>query len=83
MPYLRNTTVSVEAKSCCVRLGPCTQQLLSSQHGFFTGSLGRHASEEWYDETFVPTVDPLTVVALFFTVVVMFVTGREPRRLAR
>ncbi len=50
-----------------------TVTLLSTR--FFTGSLGRHAGGEWYDETFVPTVDPLTVVALFFTVVVMFLVS--------
>lgn len=32
---------------------------------------------EWYDEQFVPTVDPLTLVALLFTVIVMFAMQGE------
>jgi ACR3 family arsenite transporter len=43
--------------------------------GFLTRALGtRHKSEVWYDEVFVPKIDPLTLVALLFTVVVMFAT---------
>ena len=37
----------------------------------------RTKGTEWYEETFVPTVDPLTLVALLFTVVVMFAMQGE------
>ena len=43
--------------------------------GFLTRYVGtRRKGEAWYDETFVPTIDPLTLLALLFTVVVMFAT---------
>jgi ACR3 family arsenite transporter len=43
--------------------------------GFLTRYVGtRVRSETWYDDTFVPKIDPLTLVALLFTVVVMFAT---------
>ena len=43
--------------------------------GFLTRYAGtRLKSERWYDEKFVPKIDPLTLVALLFTVVVMFAT---------
>jgi ACR3 family arsenite transporter len=43
--------------------------------GFLTRYVGtRVKSEQWYDETFVPRIDPLTLVALLFTVIVMFAT---------
>ncbi|NUB89748.1 ACR3 family arsenite efflux transporter [Haloterrigena sp. SYSU A121-1] len=46
--------------------------------GILTRYVGTRAkSEEWYDEEFVPTIDPLTLVALLFTVVVMFATQGE------
>jgi ACR3 family arsenite transporter len=37
----------------------------------------RARGEEWYDEEFVPKIDPLTLVALLFTVIVMFATRGE------
>jgi len=37
----------------------------------------RTKGTEWYDETFVPTIDPMTLVALLFTVIVMFAMQGE------
>jgi ACR3 family arsenite transporter len=46
--------------------------------GFLTRYVGtRLKGEAWYDDTFVPNIDPLTLVALLFTVVVMFATQGE------
>ena len=43
--------------------------------GFLTRYVGtRVKSEAWYDEEFIPKIDPLTLVALLFTVIVMFTT---------
>jgi len=46
--------------------------------GVLTRYVGtRRMGETWYDEEFVPRIDPLTLVALLFTVVVMFATQGE------
>ena len=46
--------------------------------GFLTRYVGtRTKGEEWYDDSFVPTIDPLTLVALLFTIVVMFAAQGE------
>jgi len=46
--------------------------------GFLTRFVGtRVKSEEWYEESLVPVIDPLTLVALLFTVIVMFATQGE------
>jgi ACR3 family arsenite transporter len=46
--------------------------------GFLTRYVGTRAkNEEWYDETLVPKIDPVTLVALLFTVIVMFATQGE------
>ena len=43
--------------------------------GFLSRYVGtRVRSEAWYEDEFVPLVDPLTLVALLFTVIVMFAT---------
>ncbi len=43
--------------------------------GFLTRYVGtRVKSEAWYDEEVIPKIDPLTLVALLFTVIVMFAT---------
>ena len=43
--------------------------------GFLSRYVGtRIKSEAWYEDEFVPSVDPLTLVALLFTVGVMFAT---------
>ncbi|UPM44184.1 ACR3 family arsenite efflux transporter [Halocatena salina] len=43
--------------------------------GFLTRYIGtRVKSEAWYDEEFISTIDPLTLIALLFTVIVMFAT---------
>ena len=43
--------------------------------GFLSRYVGTRAkSKEWYEQTVVPRIDPLTLVALLFTVVVMFAT---------
>jgi len=49
---------------------------------FAAGILSRYAGTrtkgtEWYEETFAPTISPLTLVALLFTVIVMFAMQGE------
>ena len=62
-----NVSISDIAKSVFVYLG--VPFLL----GFFTRTfLRRVRGADWYDHSFVPRVSPLTLIALLFTIVVMF-----------
>nr|WP_277612944.1 ACR3 family arsenite efflux transporter [Natrinema saccharevitans] len=46
--------------------------------GIVSRAVGTHTKGvEWYEEEFVPTIDPLTLIALLFTVVVMFAMQGE------
>ncbi len=62
-----NISIATIAESVAIYLGiPFIAGLLSSV------LLTRWKGEEWYNKQFIPTISPLTLIALLFTILVMF-----------
>ena len=65
--YKVNITISEVAKSVFIYLG------IPFLAGLFSRViLSRWFSRKWYEQTFLPAISPITLIALLFTIVVMF-----------
>ena len=64
---LSGVTIGAVAQSVFIYLGVPFIGGLASRYG-----LRRGARVEWYDKKFLPLISPITLVALLFTIVVMF-----------
>ncbi|GAB4000886.1 ACR3 family arsenite efflux transporter [Spirosoma daeguense] len=65
--YEVNITIGEVAKSVFIYLGiPFLASLFSRV------ILSRMFSRKWYEQTFLPAISPITLIALLFTIVVMF-----------